>query len=52
MSPVLQNYRTRVILGFVEALVVDVDPEFELKDRFRSSQRSNEIRQKQLYHLS
>lgn len=40
------------ILGFVEALVVDVDPEFEFEDRFRSSQKSNEKRQKQLYHLS
>ena len=42
------------ILGFAEALVVDTDPEFEFEfeERFRSAQKSNEKRQKQLYHLS
>ena len=39
-------------LGFAEALVVDTDPEFEFEERFRSAQKSNEKRQKQLYHLS
>ena len=40
------------ILGFVEDLIVEDDPEFEFEDRFRSSQKSNEKRQKQLYNLS
>lgn len=46
------EYQVQSILGFVEALVVDYDPEFEFEERFRSSQKSNEKRQKQLYHLS
>ena len=48
----IKEYRVLSILGFVEALVVDDDPEFEFEERFRSSQKSNEKRQKQLYHLS
>ena len=40
------------ILGFVEALVVGEDPEFEFEERFRTAQKSNEKRQKQLYQIS
>lgn len=48
----MQEYVMQSILGFAEALVVDTDPEFEFEERFRSAQKSNEKRQKQLYHLS
>ncbi|KAM3569501.1 hypothetical protein VYU27_008412 [Nannochloropsis oceanica] len=39
------------ILGFVEELVVENDPEFEWKDQFRHSRSSNESRQTLLYRL-
>ena len=48
----MEEYVMQSILGFAEALVVDTDPEFEFEERFRSAQKSNEKRQKQLYHLS
>jgi hypothetical protein len=40
------------ILGFVEELLVDDDPEYDWKDQFRSSRSSNQSRQYVLYKLS
>lgn len=40
------------ILGFVEELLVDDDPEYDWKDQFRSSRTSNQSRQYLLYKLS
>lgn len=40
------------ILGFVEELLVDDDPEYDWKDQFRSSRNSNQSRQYLLYKLS
>lgn len=42
----------RDIQGFVEELIVDVDPEYNWKDSFRTSRTSNEARQYLLYKLS
>lgn len=40
------------VLGFVEELVVEKDPEYEWSDSFRSARNSNESRQRLLYRLS
>ena len=50
--PERNGYVLTSILGFVEALIVGKDPEFEFEERFRTAQKSNEKRQKQLYQIS
>ena len=40
------------VIGFVQDLVVDTDPEFAWADNFRTSRSSNEQRQNLLYRLS
>lgn len=46
------NMMIMQILGFVEELLVDDDPEYDWKDQFRSSRNSNQSRQYILYKLS
>eukprot|EP00948_MAST-09A_sp_MAST-9A-sp1_P003425 g3425.t1 len=45
-------YTMRRILGFVEELVVENDPEFEWADKFRATRLSNDSRQLLLHRLS
>ena len=42
-------YTVLQVLGFVEELLVDNDPEFDLMDRARSARSSNEMRLSLLY---
>lgn len=51
-SVALPNMVITQILGFVEELLVDDDPEYDWKDQFRSSRSSNQSRQYVLYKLS
>eukprot|EP00947_MAST-08B_sp_MAST-8B-sp1_P005639 g5639.t1 len=46
------TYAVTRILGFVEELEVDDDPEFEWSDNFRTARKSNESRQLLFYRLS
>ena len=45
-------FEVESLIGFVEELVVENDPEYEWSDNFRSSRKSNESRQLLLYRLS
>uniref|UniRef100_A0A7S2W4C5 C2 domain-containing protein n=1 Tax=Mucochytrium quahogii TaxID=96639 RepID=A0A7S2W4C5_9STRA len=53
-TSVLESSVLRIdsVLGFVEELVVDSDPEYEWNDNFRTARKSNESRQGLLYRLS
>lgn len=47
----LQVFVVEKVLGFVEELVVENDPEFEWRDMIRQHRSSNESRQTLLYKL-
>ena len=52
-SPALPaGYRLDAVLGFVDVLVNEDDPEYHWRDTFRAPRVSNEARQKVLYGLS
>ena len=40
------------ILGFVEELIVEDDPEYHWMDSFRFSRSTNDMRMKILFHIS
>lgn len=46
------SFRIEKIIGFVEELIVENDPEYHWFDNFRASRISNEERQLLLYKLS
>ncbi len=48
----LEGYQIVDILGFVDELVLEFDPEYSYLDSFRSSRTSNETRQKLFYNLT
>ena len=51
-SRVPEGYLIQAILGFVEELVVNDDPEYQWIDKIRSMRASNEARQVQFSKLS
>ncbi len=48
----LEGHCIHEILGFVEELIVENDPEYHWMDSFRASETSNESRQKLFYQLT
>lgn len=48
----LQKHKVTRILGFVEELIVEDDPEYHWTDPFKYSRSTNEQRQMLLYHIS
>jgi len=51
-SRVPEGHLVQAILGFVEELVVNDDPEYQWIDKIRSMRASNEARQVQFSKLS
>ena len=50
-SSIPKDYHLVLIEGLVDGLVVDVDPEFEIQEKFRTAQKTNEKRQLWLYKV-
>ena len=51
-AAVPSGYRLQGVQGFVEELVVNDDPEYQLIDKIRTSRASNEARQRVFSKLS
>lgn len=51
-SVIPEGYRAQLILGFVEELLVNDDPEYQWIDKIRTPRASNEARQTLFFKLS